>query len=135
MRKLAARGSVWCVWYLLGGAEEDESEVDDRGPPDVVGHVGHGHVEQPPDGRVVVGARVGQADGEHGPIAQDGVAVSGEGLDERLGVVLQAVVHQGDGHGQPADDLLVRSVVGVAGLHKASHKETMSEGSGAVLRR
>ena len=53
---------------LLGDAHQQEAQVEDRCPADVIGDIADGKVEQPLDRCIVGGAAVGHSDGKYTPV-------------------------------------------------------------------
>ena len=70
-------------------------------------------MEEDADGLVGARAAVGHGEGVHGPVAQDGIAVGPHLLDDDVGVLLLAVLDEGNAHGDSADDLLMLRLAGV----------------------
>mmetsp|Transcript_35303 Transcript_35303/g.76632 ORF Transcript_35303/g.76632 Transcript_35303/m.76632 type:complete len:781 (-) Transcript_35303:813-3155(-) len=101
------------VGALLRLRVHHKAQAHHRRAPDVVADVAHRKVEELLDGKVAHGAAVGQADGKHAAVPQDGVLVLAQLQDERVGALLPAVDHQGAAQGEAPRDLLVLRVVGV----------------------
>ena len=98
---------------LARGGAQHETQRHHRGPSNVVGHVGHGDVQEAADARVVSGGHVRRCGGEARAVADDRVAVAHHLLDEGLGLLLAAVRGERQADGAPADDLLVLRLVAV----------------------
>ena len=83
------------------------------GAADVIIDITDGSMEQFLDGLVVAGATVGHGNGVHPTAPQNGILVSGQALDQGVGLLQPAVHDEGDADSEPPQNLLVLGLLGV----------------------
>jgi len=86
------------LWDYLGLPNEEETEVGEGSPLDVIIDIRHSEVKQLLNSHVVRSACIGATDGVHGTIPDDVVLGAAHLLDQCFGLLLLAVHLEGQAH-------------------------------------
>mmetsp|Transcript_2231 Transcript_2231/g.5064 ORF Transcript_2231/g.5064 Transcript_2231/m.5064 type:complete len:329 (+) Transcript_2231:1334-2320(+) len=101
------------TWKLLRGVAEHESKCKHSCPPHIVTDVRHRHVQQLANRSIVGRSAIRKADGEAASVAQDGIFVSQQLLNQGVRFLFSTKHDESQGHGARSNNLFVLCVMRV----------------------